>query len=271
MADHTSGGPIVTVAIGSYNHERFLPRSLRAIEEQTYQNLQVIIADDASSDGSAELIDRWIRERRPDATFIRHERNTGVCQVLNEVLDHATGTYVTTISADDWMEPNRIERLVEEFEQAPDEVGLIFSGLRLVDAGGQEIACYHNTPGALPSGWIFPLQLEMPLIPSPTAIVRRSAYDAVGRYHDDVAEDYDMWLRITRRFEVRHIPDVLVNYRWSDNQMTTKVQDDYPAYEARCLRRQLGFSPETDEIIYRRLEKLEPIERRKGRAEPEMS
>lgn len=67
-----------------------------------------------------------------------------------------------------------------------------------------------------------------------------------------------MWLRVCRSFQVRHVPEALVNFRWHSGNTTTRIQGDvYDDYEAACLRRQLGYSKETDRLIRQRLDQVE--------------
>lgn len=247
--------PLVTVVLGSYQHVRFLPRALAAVAAQTYPNIELVVSDDASTDGSAELIAAWLAEHRPDARFIRHEVNVGLCRAINATLEAATGEYITLTSADDWMEPQRIETLVEVFERSSPAVGLVWSAMRVVDGEGREIGRMHDRPDSDLNGWVFPQLLRKPQIPSPTVMLRRSIYDEVGTYDEgDTVDDYDMCLRICRRYEVRHVPEVLVSYTLHGENMSAKIDERrYRAYQATCLRRHLGFSPETDAIIHGRL------------------
>lgn len=255
----TSELPLVTIVLGSYQHARFLTQALEAIAAQTYPNIELVVSDDASTDGSADLIAAWLAEHRPDATFIRHEENVGLTRAINATLEASTGSYLTLASADDWMEPERIERLVEAFEAAPPSVGLVCSGLRFVDVDGRELGVVHDQPGSVPTGWVFPRLLNGPIFGSPTMMVRRSIYDEVGIYNeDDTTDDYDMWLRICRDHELLHVPAVLVNHRLHGGNLSAAVSErSYFDYQARCLRRHLGFSPETDRIIHARLAVLE--------------
>jgi hypothetical protein len=156
------------------------------------------------------------------------------------------------------MEPERLARQVAVLEEAPLEVGLVYSGLRMVDRDGEEVALIHTDPGSAPSGWVFPQQLALPVIPTPSVLVRREVYDTVGGFHEgDPLEDYDMWLRVCREYEVRHVPEPLVNFRWHGGNTTTRVQGEvYETYVATCLRRQLGYAPDTDEVIRRRLAEM---------------
>jgi glycosyltransferase involved in cell wall biosynthesis len=249
--------PAVSVILTCFNHEEFLITALDAVRAQTYRPIQLIVTDDASTDSSHRRIAGWLGRFWPDAAFIRHDTNKGLCRTLNEALPLVTGDFVAISSADDWMEPERLARLVEALEGAPD-AGLVYSGLRMVDRHGTELALVHTEPGSAPSGWIYNQQLTMPIIPTPAAMVRASVYGVVGEFNEeDIVEDYDMWLRVCRSFQALHVPAALVNFRWHDGNTTTRVQGEaYDSYVVTCLRRQLGYSRETDRIIRRRLEQL---------------
>lgn len=254
----TSSRHVVSVILTCFNHEAFLVQALDGVRAQTYRPIQLIVTDDASADASAEAIAGWLDAHWPGATFIRHDVNAGLCRTLNEALGHVTGEFVTITSADDWMEPERLDRLVAVFDTAPDDVGLVYSGVRLVDAGGRELALMNTEPGSAPSGWIYHQQLAQPTILTPSVMVRRSVYDVVGGFNeDDVVEDYDMWLRVSRSFHVRHVRGALVNFRWHAANTTTRIQGDiYARYEAACLQRQLGYSEPADRLIRQRLDRL---------------
>jgi glycosyltransferase involved in cell wall biosynthesis len=258
QAPITSSRPMVSVILTCFDHEVFVARALEGVRAQTYRPIQLIVTDDDSIDSSAHTIARWLDAHWPDATFIRHEANVGLCRTLNEALDHVAGELVTITSADDWMEPERLDRLVAELGSAPEDVGLVYSGVRLVDGGGNELALVNTDPGSAPSGWIYPQQLTQPTVLTPSVMVRRSVYETVGAFNeDDVVEDYDMWLRICRSFRVRHVPGALVNFRWHGNNTTSRIQGEvYERYEAACLERQLGYSEHTDRLIRERLDRL---------------
>jgi len=258
QARTTISRPVVSVILTCFNQEEFLVQALEGVRAQTYRPIQLIVTDDASTDSSADAIARWLDTYRPDARFIRHTVNAGLCRTLNEALPHVTGDFVIIASADDWMAPERLDRLVAAFDTAPDNVGLVHSGVRVVDSHGTELARLHTEPGSAPSGWIYHQQLLMPTILTPSVMVRRSVFDVVGGFNEgDVVEDYDMWLRVCRSFHVQHVPGALVNFRWHAGNTTTRIQGDvYDRYEASCLGRQLGYSEDTDRLIRQRLDKL---------------
>jgi glycosyltransferase involved in cell wall biosynthesis len=257
-APTTSSRPLVSVILTCFNHDAFVVRALEGARAQTYRPIQLIVTDDASTDGSARTIAGWLDAYCPDASFIRHDTNVGLCRTLNEALGHVAGDLVTITSADDWMDPERLDRLVAAFDTVPDDVGLVYSGVRLVDGAGNELALVNTEPGSAPSGWIYRQQLTQPMVLTPSVMVRRSVYETVGGFNeDDVVEDYDMWLRVCRSFRVRHVPWALVNFRWHGNNTTSRIQGEvYERYEAACLERQLGYSDDTDRLIRERIDRL---------------
>jgi glycosyltransferase involved in cell wall biosynthesis len=258
QARTTSSRSLVSVILTCFNHEGFVARALDGVHAQTYRPIQLIATDDGSTDGSAGAIAGWLNAHWHDATFICHATNVGLCRTLNEALDHVAGELVTIASADDWMEPDRLDRLVAELDSAPEDVGLVYSGVRLVDGDGTELALVNTEPGSAPSGWIYRQQLAQPTVLTPSVMVRRSVYETVGGFNeDDIVEDYDMWLRVCRSFRVRHVPGALVNFRWHGNNTTSRIQGEvYERYEAACLERQLGHSEDTDRLIRERIDRL---------------
>jgi len=97
----------------SYNHSRFILETLESVRAQTYKNTELIILDDCSSDDSVSIIERWLQENAIACTFIRHQKNQGICKSLNETLAVATGKYISMVASDDLWLPDKIARQVE--------------------------------------------------------------------------------------------------------------------------------------------------------------
>ena len=88
--DSAGSLPLVTVIATCFNHERFVVECLESIRAQTYPNIQLIIADDCSTDGSVPLIRDWLTQTGTVCTLILHQQNQGVCRTRNETLTHAS-------------------------------------------------------------------------------------------------------------------------------------------------------------------------------------
>jgi glycosyltransferase involved in cell wall biosynthesis len=210
--------PVVTVIALCYNHQRFLLETLESIRAQTFQDFELIVTDDASRDDSPAMIERWLAEHRPDATFIRHTRNAGLCRTLNEVLALARGTYICMIATDDAWHPERLARHVAAFAGQAESVALVYSDVAQMDEEGRPLPdnfIAQHRPGFVPpSGRLFSQLADGNFIPAMAATIRRSAIAAVGGYDERLTyEDYDMWLRLTARFDAVFCPGLVARYR----------------------------------------------------------
>lgn len=213
-----TGNPLVSMIVVSYNHSRFVLETLEGVKAQTYKTTELIIVDDCSSDDSATIIERWLHQNAIDCTFIRHKKNEGICKSLNDALAVATGKYLSMISADDIWLPDKIARQVEIMESQPDHVGLVYSDAFQIDEHGDLlpemfIAAHRKLP-EMPQGQILNVLLEGNFIPGMTTLVRRSCYDTVGSYDEQLPwEDWDMWMRIARHYSFIYSPTSLAKYR----------------------------------------------------------
>ena len=106
-----AGGPLVSVVIPVYNVSRYLPQCLESVLAQTYQNIEVLIIDDGSTDGSGSICDRFAE--RDSRIRVIHTDNRGLSAARNLGLEKMGGTFVFFIDSDDWIEPNTVETLVK--------------------------------------------------------------------------------------------------------------------------------------------------------------
>ena len=114
---------LVSVIIPVYNVERYLDRCLASVVDQTYRELEILVVDDGSTDGSGALCDRWAE--RDSRIRVIHKSNGGLSDARNAALDVMTGSYVLMLDSDDWLQTDAIECLYQllEKEQADIAVG----------------------------------------------------------------------------------------------------------------------------------------------------
>lgn len=210
--------PLVTTIVVCYNQSRFVVETLESVKAQTYKNTQLVIVDDCSSDDSVAIIDRWLQKNDIQCTFIRHQKNQGVCKSLNDALAAATGKYISMIAADDVWLPDKIERQVAIMESQPDTVGVLYSDAFQTDENGHPLPdmfiTAHRKMPEMPQGQILNTLLEGNFIPGMTALIRRSCYDEVGLYDENLPwEDWDMWMRIARHYSFLYSPTPSAKYR----------------------------------------------------------
>jgi len=210
--DHASS-PLVTMCVPVYNHEHFVVDSVRSIIEQTYQNIELIIIDDGSTDRSAEKVASLIDECEARFTRFRFvsRPNKGLSGTLNDALQWATGTFFSALASDDILYPTKTEVLVKHMMENPKCVAS-FGSVSLIDDQGIERG-FRKSAGKHKFDEIFLLKTELP---APASMVVLQAIIEAGSYNPEVKiEDWDMWMRLTIGNDkfVEVLPDLLAKYR----------------------------------------------------------
>jgi glycosyltransferase involved in cell wall biosynthesis len=255
--------PVVTVIATCFNHERFVVECLEGIRAQTYPSIELVVTDDCSSDGSVALIREWLRETGTTCTLIVHEENQGVCRTRNEALSHAHGKYVSSISTDDVWLPDKLADQVEQMEKLPHSVGVAYGDAQRMDADGRPLPkTFIEEIGTVPrppQGDLYETLLERNFIPAGTTLVRRECYETVGAYDESlIYEDWDMWLRIARRYEFVFTPKMSTRYRVHAESLSHMLTNRFAGaqwWEAdmNISLKHLGFSRAWDSFLWDRI------------------
>ncbi|MEJ2580828.1 MAG: glycosyltransferase [Acidobacteriota bacterium] len=189
--------PIVSVLLPVCDPGEYLEDCISSLERQTLEDYEVVAVDDGSSDGSAEVLDRW--EQRDPRVNVVHRERSGLVEALNTGLELCKAPYIARMDADDICHPRRLELQVQDLEDMP-WVGVMSCLVRHfpwhnVAEGYRQYEEWLNSL-LIPESIHRERFVESP-IPHPSAVVRRECYEDVGGYHDEGwAEDYDLWLRL---------------------------------------------------------------------------
>lgn len=207
--------PLVSLIVITHNHEAYVLDALASVSRQTLTDFEVVVIDDASCDRTVDHIRAWAERTSLRVTFLVNERNLGICASRNRALRSCRGQFITALSGDDYYEPDRLERQSSFFKTLDDSVAAVFGRARVISEVGTELGIWFEGLTEVPEGRIFDRLLRFNFIASPTVMIRRSAIDAVGGYDESLFyEDYDMWLRLTDRYQFRYLPVIVTNYRW---------------------------------------------------------
>lgn len=218
--------PLVSVICLSYNHEQFLREAVESVIHQSYSNIQIILVDDASTDGSVDIIKK-LKQEYPSLEIVLHDTNLGNCKAFNTGLTLAKGEYCIDLAADDVLMPDRVEKGVGEMQNSGDQYGIHFSDAEWIDETGKHIR-YHSEQfpnSSIPQGDIYRELISRYFICPPTVMFTRSVADHLGGYDETLSyEDFDFWIRSSRKFYYCYSPQVLVKKRvtW---QSLSKQQD----------------------------------------------
>ena len=220
--------PLVTIVVISYNQSKYIRENLDSIKNQSYPNIELIVADDASADNSIEVFDNWLTENNINAIKNYHTKNTGLATVLNECEEMATGKYIKLIAADDFLHPNAIEKSVKKLEELGDQYGMVYSDTYAIDDNSgllPDIADYNSL------GSIDPLDFRKQLIKGNqiaalTVMMRLQALRETGKYDSKfLIEDYFRWLKINEKYFIAYIPEKLSYYRIHSNNISSAKAD----------------------------------------------
>jgi glycosyltransferase involved in cell wall biosynthesis len=213
----------VTVVIPAYNAEAFLPETLDSVESQTYEDWDVVVADDASTDQTAEVVE----SRGSRFRVVRSEVNAGPAAARNNALEEASGELVAFLDADDLWLPTYLERMVHLHDEALMQginVGVVCCNARLLGPHGFYDRTYMELNG-------FPREVTVAsmLVSNAVfvgALTRRAVFDEVGLFDPDLfgTEDYDLWLRILEAgYGVASTPEALCVYRIQSGSVSSDL------------------------------------------------
>ncbi|WP_036484352.1 glycosyltransferase [Myxosarcina sp. GI1] len=213
--------PKVSVLVPAYNAMKFLPETITSILNQTYQDFEIIIVNDGSSD----CIETWVKQLSDERIQLVSQSNQGLASARNKGLIEARGEYIAFIDADDLWLPTKLEKQVQILDNNQD-TGLVYTWIALIDE--------HSKPqGKLRKNYAqgnvwLELTTHNIVECGSVALVRRECFEKVGLFDIDLpfscSEDWDMWLRIAADYKFGLVKEPLVYYRCHSNNLSSRWQ-----------------------------------------------
>ena len=212
----TDQGPLVSVLMASFNHVKYVVDAINSVVNQTYKNIELIVIDDGSTDGTAEKVANLAKLH--GFTFLQQE-NIGYQRTLMKLNALATGKYISPFASDDLYEPTKIEKLVHFLETNP-QYAAVHSKICIIDSDGVK---QHVINEPCRSGNVFGELLRGDFrINGISALVRTDVYQSVVR-HDDYVDDLPIWLAVARKHEIAFYNEVTARYRVHNNHLSSNV------------------------------------------------
>lgn len=240
--------PLVTVICLCYNHERFVREALESVFQQTYPNIEIIVVDDASTDGSRDVIKKTV-EAHPGVKLHFLGKNLGICRAFNAGWRIATGEFIVDFAADDVLLPERIEKQVRYFQTVGKKHGVVFTDAIYIDEHGAEVRRHfeylrkHKLISNVPEGDVYTDVIERFFIAAPTMLVRREVLEALDGYDETLAyEDFDFWVRSSREFSYGFLNESLTRIRVSPGSLSRKMYaaDDKQVHSTYLICRKIA-------------------------------
>ncbi|MCX8726406.1 glycosyltransferase [Gilliamella sp. B2838] len=248
---HINKLPLVSVVISSYNHENYVQETIKSIISQIYENIELIIIDDGSTDSTYEKILEMesLCKKRFVNVFFQKQENQGVGSTCNKLINLSSGDYIYHIASDDLAKPDAINDEVL-FLKENNEYALVVGNNEIIDNNGnvaywdelrnitynEDIACYKTFADFLRIKQLknnFGTYLYLyngNHIPN-GYLVRKSIYAKTGLYNKNAPlEDWFMNLQIAKYAKIKYLDKILFSYRWHQNntiKQTKKIQSMY--------------------------------------------
>ncbi|WP_019502758.1 glycosyltransferase [Pseudanabaena sp. PCC 6802] len=210
--------PRVSVIIPSYNHKKYVAEAIQSVLDQTYQDFEIVITDDGSSDRTVSIIKSFTDPRIKLFCF---PKNRGAAVAVNHCIAEAKGEFIALLNSDDVFVVDKLEKQVDFLDRNP-QVGAVFSYAQFIDEDSQEIANteHHYAKVFLQHNrsrfkWLNHFFYHGNCLCHPSILIRKECYDTVGNYDRRLAQlpDFDFWIRLCQKYEIFILPENLVKFR----------------------------------------------------------
>ncbi len=202
---------LVSIVLPTYNGSRYIAQSIESCLDQTYDNIELIIINDASTDSTEEIIKSY-RDTR--IIYLKNGKNLGLPESLNVGFSKSSGKYLTWTSDDNYYAPRALEEMLKYLIKDARTAFLYCDGYK-IDSNGNAMGEF-----ATAEGW----KLWKYNCVGPCFIYKRDVYNKIGNYDSEMllVEDYDYWLRVYKKFKMKRVNKKLYYVRGHDKSLTSR-------------------------------------------------
>lgn len=213
--------PLVSIICLSYNHEDYVVEALNSVMNQTYPNIELLIADDCSNDSSVSVIQNWLKQY-PEVHFQANQKNLGNTKTFNQLAKKATGDYILDLAADDLLLPECVSKQISTFQNTKfKNLGIVYGNSLEINENGDTLTNYYLPHENPQSGNIYEMVISHSTkICSASSLVKREVFETVGYYNEALFfEDLDLWVKASRIYDFEYIPEILIKKRVLPNSL----------------------------------------------------
>ncbi|MDB5272394.1 MAG: b-glycosyltransferase, glycosyltransferase family 2 protein [Chitinophagaceae bacterium] len=224
--------PLVTVICISYNHADYIYQALASLRDQAYANVEVIIADDSSTDHTKKEILRFLNDHTSlQWKTLFNEVNRGNCKTFNDAFRQAKGKYIIDLAADDYLYASCIDKQVKLFESLPENYGVVFCNVDLVNQTGQWKSTHYplnekgKTKLMISQGDVYEEVVKRYFISPVGIMMKHAVLQQLGGYDEALTyEDFDFWVRSSRTYHYAYLDECLVAKRETPLSLSTRFK-----------------------------------------------
>jgi Glycosyl transferase family 2 len=223
----------VSIVLPTHNGSKYLKQSVESCLSQSHSNLELIVVDDGSTEDLRPVVSAFTD---PRLRYVRHEKNAGIAAALNTGFALATGDYLTWTSDDNFYDRHAIERLGRYLQNHPG-TDFVYASCFIINE--------LKAGDTLRIRWVRPPE-DLPRQNGVHAcfLYTRRVYRDIGNYDSTafLVEDYDYWVRVSKRFRMQRLFSPLYGYRYHKGSLTVKHGVDEVAYRFNVVKHQNGIA-----------------------------
>jgi len=213
---------MISVIMPTYNRAHLIKKAINSVLSQDYKDIELLVVDDASTDGTEELV-KGIDD--PRVTYIKLPERVGATRAWNTGIKKARGEFIAFLDSDDEWHKGKLSRQVEAFSSEPPGTGVIYTGTFRVADGKKSYI-----PGKRirkKSGLLHGELLMRNFIPLPSAVVRRECFTELGMFDEELRAhtDWELWLRFSARYVFKFIDEPYVTAYFTEDSMTARNEN----------------------------------------------
>ena len=195
--------PLISIIVPTFNRSHFLSTTLNSILNQKYQNFELIVVDDGSTDNTPEILKKYNNK----LTIIRQE-NKGVSSARNLGITKAKGEYIAFCDSDDLWLPQKLNHQIKFFKTNPQAI-LCYTGEIWLRNGVRVNQCKHHKKS---TGWLFEKCLKLCIVSPSSVMMHNTFFKNIGTFDETLpaCEDYDLWLRGALKYKYYFIEKPLI-------------------------------------------------------------
>ncbi len=244
--------PVVSVVIPTHNRANLVVRAIKSVLSQTFEDFELIVVDDASSDNTEKVVKRF---QDPRINYVRHQKNIGAPATRNTGIRMARGAYIGLLDDDDEWLPTKLEKQIAKFGEVSSRVGLIYSGAEVREkskSGGPE-TYFPEARGNVKER----LLLGTTVCGLHTVLIRKKSFMKVGLFDEKLSscQDWDMWMRISEQYEFDFVPEILSITYLHEDQISSNFESLIPG-RTRMVEKHMGEFRQHPKILVIHLKRL---------------
>ncbi|MDE1309873.1 glycosyltransferase [Vibrio aestuarianus subsp. cardii] len=223
--------PLVSICIPTYNSAQYIEDTLKSITKQTYENIEIIIGDNASDDDTEQIIRRYILEHDSRITYYKNVENIGAAGNCNKLIHKSNGDFIAIYHSDDIYSCEIVEKQVDYLIRNEKMAGC-FTNFSMINSDGEHLKSAHIIKSDAINKYVVEFNYQDAInsivdngvnpFCCPSSMIRKSTYDFVGGYDEKQKYifDQDMWIRILECSNLAVINEPLIKYRIHSKQLS---------------------------------------------------